>query len=488
MAKPTSSKCLIEIQLERPERAYKPGEQIKGRVEILPGADMKCRKVTLVVRWAARGKGPEDAADHETIVFAGGAWRNNEKVTHAFDLVAPSAPLSYEGDSFDIRWCLVAEADLPVTKDASAVKKFTLTHGHQAATEDFSWQTAGAYNPFSALGSETANRAAKRRDKPPSFYTALSWLPRLVGIPVFGVVFGYFVGMREEYFPGGYTAPIVWGTIILFAAFLLAGPFRRRMLTKRREAMNRERVRPPQPDAKLPPPPGKFWLKSRPDDSQRGWPRSIFSLVLGGTGLLLMFGGLVHAALHVWSPQTGIDFAAFIAGLMLTLIERRRLLLSWRFIKTSLALGRVEVGLTPERVRCGDELHVTVDFRTSTPARLVEATAALECYEVAEQYYRDLRTMDIDKITEMFAARREQHKRAQFARVRRIHFQAVTLATDRALLPQESASLSDRIPVPADAPPTFLAVENKVLWFLAVRLNLVGGIRWFADIPILLQP
>ena len=95
--------------------------------------------------------------------------------------------------------------------------------------------------------------------------------------------------------------------------------------------------------------------------------------------------------------------------------------------------------------------------------------------------------MDIDQITEMFTARKEQHRNHRDARVRRIHFQAVTLAADRALLPQESASLSGRIAVPADAPPTFLAVGNKILWFLAVRLNLASGIRWSIDIPMHLQ-
>lgn len=298
MAKPVS-KCVIEIQFDRPDSIYKTGERITGTVEILPGADGACRKVTLTPRWAARGKGPEDAADAETILLPGGAWRNNEKVTHTFDFAAPHGPLSYKGDSFDILWFLKAEADLPLAADASAVQEFTLTRGKQAATEDFSWQTAGAYNPFAALGAETAKPSGPSH-RPPAFYTALSWLPRLVGIPVVGVIYGYFIAMRDEYFPNGYTSPIVWGLIILFVAFLLAGPFRRRMLTKRREALNRQRVRPPDPGAKPPRPPGKFWLKSPPDDSQRGWTRSMVWLALGGAGLLLMAVGLIHAVLHEW--------------------------------------------------------------------------------------------------------------------------------------------------------------------------------------------
>ena len=481
----STSKCLIEIQLDQPDRAYKPGERIKGSVEILPGTDQKCRKVTLTARWAARGKGPEDAADHETIVFPGGAWRNNEKVTHTFDFAAPPAPLSYEGDSFDIRWYLVAEADLPHTKDAAAVKKFILTHGAQASIGDFSWQPSGAYNPFAALGSKTAKPSGQRY-QPPAFYTLLNCLPTFTVVPVLAAIIGYFVGMRDEYFPNDYAGPIIGAMMILGVASAITGLFRRKMRARRREALNRQRMRPPESGARPPRTPGKFWLKSPLDDSQRGWPRSVFSLALGGLGLLLMVVGLINVATRSWSTESAAYLAAFVAGMIMAVIARRHILPSWRCFKARMTLGHVKIGLTPERIRCGDNLHVYVDFRASLPVEVSEAAVTLEAYEVAEQYFRNLRTMDVDTITERFNAQRNQDKKFRFARVRQIHAQSVALASGRTLLPQESASLSGKFAVPADAPPTFLAVGNKILCYMAVRLKLASGVCWSKDIPIYL--
>lgn len=486
MAKPTTSRCLIEIQIDRPDYVYKPGERITGKIEILPGADQKCRKVTLTMRWVARGKGPEDSADHETIPFPGGAWRNNEKVTHAFDLAAPRAPLSYEGDSFDVRWYLVAEADLPVTKDALAVRKFTLAHGPETPKEDFSWQTSGAYNPFAALGSETA-KATGPRQRSPAFYTALSWVPGLLLIPFLAVIVLCFIGLHELEPDREYLGDVIWSLVFIAALYTAAAIFRRKALAKRRDAQNRQNVLPPNTGDPAPRPPGKFWLKVPPDDSQRGWPRSIASLSFGGVGLLLMVVGIINVVLRSWGPESAAFLAASIGGMVIAFIVKRGLLPSWRFIKTQMGMGHVEVGIIPEKIRCGDEVHVYVDFRTSLPVQIKGATATLEAYEVAEQYFRNLPTMDVDTIMERFKAQREQHKKFRFARVRQIHSQAVTLASERTLLPQESANLSGKFGVPADAPPTFLAVGNKILWFMAIRLKLASGITWSKDFPIFMQ-
>lgn len=124
----SAAKCVIEIRFDRENLTYKPGERITGTVEILPGADMRCRKVTLTARWAARGKGPEDAADAETIYLPGGAWRNNEKVTHTFDFPAPRGPITYNGVLFKVGWQIRATADVHGS-DATTSEDFTLLPG-----------------------------------------------------------------------------------------------------------------------------------------------------------------------------------------------------------------------------------------------------------------------------------------------------------------------------------------------------------------------
>jgi hypothetical protein len=484
MAKPTSSRCLIEIQLDNPERAYKPGERIKGSVEILPGTDMKCRRVTLTARWSARGKGPEDAADYETITFPGGAWRNNEKVSHPFDFPAPQAPLSYKGELFDIRWYLTANADLPATKDASAVVKFQLMHG-QANDSGMSFSIADAYNPFAALGSP-ASKQSTSGYRPPAIYTALNWTTGLMTLAVLAAIVLYFIGLDALGQLHDVEGAVTWSVMILGAAYITGAILRKKWRARRREALNQANMRAAEPNHSPPRPPAKYWVKKPPHESQRGWPRSITSLALFTVGMFLMAVGII-VVLKAWGPDAGPYILAALAGLVMVTIAKRGVRPSLRFIKTAMTLGRVDVTLSPERLRCGDDLHLYLDFRSSIPGKLVEATATLEAYEVVEDYFKGMPALDVDTLQARFAALSNQSKKFRFARVTNILSLPITLSSGRTLLPQESANLSGKFAVPAEAPPTFLAVGNKILWFMAVRLKLASGIQWSADIPIYLQ-
>jgi hypothetical protein len=475
-------KCIIQILFDRSDRTYKPGERITGTVEILPGAQCICRKISLVPRWAARGVGPEDIAHDEGVLLPGGILRNNEKVSHTFDFPAPSGPLSYQGESFEVTWLLEARADLSMAVDASAVERFTLIHG-QPEISGPSFSIADAYNPFAALAPE-AKTGMGSRDKPPAFYAALALVPRFVGLPIVGAVLGYFIAMREEYFDEGYGGAIIWGLIILFGSLVLASRLRLWMLDKRREAQNKQLAHTETTPGSHPSLPGKYWQIKPPDESQRGWPRSVFSLSLGGFGLLLIAVGLVHFIASGWTPEGGGFLAAIVLGLLIAWIEARPCIKSWKFVKTALALGDVEVGFSPERIRPGDEVSVAVDFRSSKPIQISKAVATLVAYEVSDQFHKYSRPKDSGQIMERVRAFQEQDKRHRFARVRMVRIHDVKLAEGRTLLSQESASLSGKITIPADVPDTFLAVEHKVLWFLKVWLKFSDGIQWSREIPV----
>jgi hypothetical protein len=486
MAKPASSRCVIEIDLERPERAYKPGERIKGTVEILPGMDMKCRKVTLIARWAARGRGPEDAADYETILFPGGAWRNNEKVSHAFDFAAPAGPLSYEGELFNIRWYLTATADLPARKDTSATVKFELAHGQPDASGP--WFDIGSiYNPFAALG-PPSYRPVSARFTTPAAYTALNWLSGLFTLGVLALIILYFIGLSELGRLSAVGSDLVWSIVILGAVHTAGAILRGQWRQRRREALNRLAMRNVESGAPPRRLPGKYWRKSPPDDSQRGWARSVSSLGFVALGVLLMAVGGLNFYRQPRGPEAAVFLTAAVAGLIMAAAARGSIRPSWRFIRTAMALGRVEHALSPERPRCGDELRFSLDFRPSLPVALEEATATFETYEVVEDYFKSVPALDVDTLTARAEAWRTQNKKHRNARVARVYSQKATLASGRTLLPQESANLSGRFAVPRGAPPTFLSVGNRILWFLTVRIKLANGIEWTRDIPVDLQP
>jgi hypothetical protein len=480
------AKCVIEIKFDRVDRTYRPGERITGTVEILPGAQCVCRKITLEPRWEARGVGPQDSACGEGAVLPGGIWVNNEIISLKFDLPAPAGPISYQGESFEVAWLLDVKADISLATDASAVEGFTLVHGqHDAAAPSF--QITDAYNPFSALAPEL-QATTSGRDKPPAFYSALGLIPRYLALPIVGAILGYFVGMRQEYFEEGYEGAIVWGLIILFGSLVLAGRFRRKMLDKRREAENRQLVRDTAAASAHPRLPGKYWLNRPPDDSQHGWARSIFSLSLGAFGLLLIAVGTIHFLFNGWTPESTGFLGAVLLGLLTVGVEFRLCMAAWRFVKTQLALGPVEVLFSPDHFGCGDDLYVNVEFRPSKPVRISRATATLEAFEIAESFFKHYRPRDAEEIMERLTSMHRQAKKHRFARVRPVRSHAVTLAENRSLLPQEGSGLSGKISLPADSPSTLLALEHKVLWFLAIRLDLADGIRWSKDIPIFVRP
>jgi hypothetical protein len=302
-----------------------------------------------------------------------------------------------------------------------------------------------------------------------------------------GAFLGYFIVMREEYFNEGYGGAIICGLIILFGSLVLAGRFRLRMLDKRREAENRQLASAAMGTGGHPRLPGKYWQKNPPDESQRGWPQSIFSLSIAALGLLLVAVGLIHFILSGWTPEGGGFLAAIILGGLIARVQLRPCLAAWRFVKSQLALGRVEIGISPEQFRCGDDIYVTVDFRSGQTITIARATATLEAIEVAEQFFRHYHPRNSDEIMERVRAQGSQAKKHCFTRARQVRAHSLVLAEGRSLLPQESAGLNGKISLPADSPHTLLALEHKILWYLSVRLKLADGLQWSRDIPVLLR-
>ena len=328
------TKCILQVQFERADRTYRPGERITGKIEILSGAQSRCRGITLVPRWVARGVGPEDTAREEPLVLPGGIWRDNEKLTYAFDLPAPAGPLTYQGDSFQIEWLLDVNADLAMTADVSAVEKFTLVHG-QAESAGPAHNIVDAYNPFAALAPEVAAASASR-DRSPAFYTAIGLLPKIIGLPLVALILGYFVGMRQVYFEEGYEAPIIWGLVILFGSLALASAFRRRMQEKGREALNKETADALATGEILPRLPAKYWRKTPPDESQRGWLRTVGAFVRAVTALLLIVAGLIPLFERPWGWVSMPYLLLVFAGIWLAARSIRPCVRSWKFAKTAL--------------------------------------------------------------------------------------------------------------------------------------------------------
>lgn len=107
------SKCEISINLADNKYHYAPGETIRGEVRIDVNADCKCKELTLVLSWVTHGKGNVDKRNLAPITIFSGEWHGAQSYTYAFELPAPTSPLTYHGTNLNVDWQLNCRADIP---------------------------------------------------------------------------------------------------------------------------------------------------------------------------------------------------------------------------------------------------------------------------------------------------------------------------------------------------------------------------------------
>lgn len=89
----------IEVQFDRADRGYEPGDEVRVRYDVGGLTDEKPRAVEHSVLWYTEGKGEEDLLVH---FFERAAQPD---VRGGFTVTLPRSPLSYEGVIVKIRWC-----------------------------------------------------------------------------------------------------------------------------------------------------------------------------------------------------------------------------------------------------------------------------------------------------------------------------------------------------------------------------------------------
>jgi hypothetical protein len=121
------SHARISLKLDKPDRAYQPGEVLAGeyRVEGIEPDDL--RAVELSVVWHTEGTGDEDLAVHFFERLS--PEEGHEFDPHApqrFSHALPNSPLSYDGVIVKVRWCVRVRAFLRHGKDVLAELPFRL--------------------------------------------------------------------------------------------------------------------------------------------------------------------------------------------------------------------------------------------------------------------------------------------------------------------------------------------------------------------------
>src|SRR5215813_6241484 len=124
---PTLRQPLISIQIDRAQQEFQPGDVLEGAFQIDAVDPGQLRAVELSVLWFTEGTGDEDMAVHyfeqlstkATPDFDLQEWRR-------FQTILPNSPLSYEGLSVKICWCVRVRLFLLSGRDFVAERGFQL--------------------------------------------------------------------------------------------------------------------------------------------------------------------------------------------------------------------------------------------------------------------------------------------------------------------------------------------------------------------------
>jgi hypothetical protein len=151
------SKCDLQIIFARPERTYKFGEAISGRIKISAHDDFLCRKLTLIREWKTGGRGNYATGGEEGMIFADNTeFHTGETQEYPFRFVGLFGPASYHGHYLQVDWQLRAQADIPLALDVKCEEKFLLAPDE--TSEEILLGAEGALQEAPATAGELAER------------------------------------------------------------------------------------------------------------------------------------------------------------------------------------------------------------------------------------------------------------------------------------------------------------------------------------------
>lgn len=128
------AKCELSVQLDEPERIYRGGEKIRGRVHVQANKNVRCNSLRVYTKWATHGRGNVASESDSGVTLYEGELSAGEVVDQAFELTTPSWPPTYSGKHFSIDHYVEATVDIPWAFDPKTKTRFELAASGEAAT------------------------------------------------------------------------------------------------------------------------------------------------------------------------------------------------------------------------------------------------------------------------------------------------------------------------------------------------------------------
>jgi hypothetical protein len=129
MSTQTLRQPLVSIQIDHRQQVFEPGEVLAAAFQIDAVDPHEVSAVEISVLWFTEGTGDEDLAVHFFERLTADSLPDlNLNEWRRFQTILPNSPLSYEGLSVKICWCIRVRVFLLGGRDFIAEKIFQLGH------------------------------------------------------------------------------------------------------------------------------------------------------------------------------------------------------------------------------------------------------------------------------------------------------------------------------------------------------------------------
>ncbi|QDT61680.1 hypothetical protein SV7mr_42190 [Stieleria bergensis] len=118
------AKCDLSIELEDPNRVYRDGDTIRGKVHVMSTANVNCKKLEVSSGWQTHGRGNKASGTTESLTLYQGEWQPDQTHSYPFELRVSSWPPSYHGHYINIDHYVSARAYVPWSFDPKAESEF----------------------------------------------------------------------------------------------------------------------------------------------------------------------------------------------------------------------------------------------------------------------------------------------------------------------------------------------------------------------------
>lgn len=111
--------CRLELEVDRADHPFRPGEVITGRIRVYVDAPCRCDALRVALVWETHGRGNRRAGEVSAQPLFTGEWTTTTEV-YPFELTVPEWPRAYHGHLVNLDFRVRATADVPWAIDPTA--------------------------------------------------------------------------------------------------------------------------------------------------------------------------------------------------------------------------------------------------------------------------------------------------------------------------------------------------------------------------------